>query len=410
MKKFLYLCGMMLISLNMMAQIDPYDRNWDTIVLDDFDQPNRQFDNTFQEPLHNWIAFNLCLWPSGVTISDNRCSIYQWDHCVFDSVNGLLRLNSEFIRDTPIHCDEQPDYYDIPPRTCNLNYSCNPDHSHLYYYSGNIETLPEMDSTSRSDNLPPPRFQYGYFEICCKIPVHRGARSAFWLWDAEKTHFYEEIDIYEFSWEFEDSAAYWQHNPHPHGKGNPYCYSSGLYINKENDSLNPHNNTTSQAREFLMDDDSLSNWHTFACEWLPDHILWYCDGDIVNAYNNPDSIPSHPMTLKMGYSIDRYALKKYKIDGIPVWKDGDCLVIDYIKVQQLNWDCDTDEIITQQSDLEDFVYGVKKSISITSSIAPIDVGSTDNVTFRATDSFAITGPFQIDSGGKMTVIIQSCPE
>ena len=51
-----------------------------------------------------------------------------------------------------------------------------------------------------------------------------------------------------------------------------------------------------------------------------------------------------------------------------------------------------------------------KSIAITSTIEPISIGDSDKVTFRATDSFQITGPFQVDSGGEMTVIMQSCPE
>ena len=40
----------------------------------------------------------------------------------------------------------------------------------------------------------------------------------------------------------------------------------------------------------------------------------------------------------------------------------------------------------------------------------ISIGSTDKVTFRATDSFEITGPFQVDSGGVMKVIIHQYPE
>ena len=54
--------------------------------------------------------------------------------------------------------------------------------------------------------------------------------------------------------------------------------------------------------------------------------------------------------------------------------------------------------------------GVKKSIDITASIEPVYVGNTDNVTFRATDAFEITGPFQVNSGGGMTVIMQTCPD
>lgn len=66
------------------------------------------------------------------------------------------------------------------------------------------------------------------------------------------------------------------------------------------------------------------------------------------------------------------------------------------------------EIITQQYELEHFDYGVKKSINISSSEEPVHIGGTDKVTFRATDFFEITGPFQVDSGGEMTVMVQEC--
>lgn len=36
MKKIIYLCAMMLLCLNAMAQIDPYDKNWDTVFIEDF--------------------------------------------------------------------------------------------------------------------------------------------------------------------------------------------------------------------------------------------------------------------------------------------------------------------------------------------------------------------------------------
>ena len=38
------------------------------------------------------------------------------------------------------------------------------------------------------------------------------------------------------------------------------------------------------------------------------------------------------------------------------------------------------------------------------------MGTYEKKTFRATDSFEITGPFQVNSGGEMTVIMQQCPE
>ncbi|MBR4468693.1 MAG: glycoside hydrolase family 16 protein [Bacteroidales bacterium] len=408
MKKFVYLCGIMLLCLNMMAQIDPYDRNWKTVVLDDFNESNRHFDTTFQETEGKWISFIPSSWPSGVTIDSFHLSIYQWNHCLFDASKGYLRLNSEHIRDTAILCDEQPNFYRIPPKTYNITYQCNPNHNHLYYYSGCIES-PPSDSSSKSDNLPPPLFRYGYFEIKCQVPIHRGAKSSFWLWDGMRDRYYEEIDIYEFSWDFENPSSYWNHNPHPHGTGNPNCFTSGLYINKESNNIHPIE-SVSQARKFLMIGDSLSHWHTFACEWLPEHIIWYCDENIVDSYYNPDSIPRHPLTLKVGYSIDRYALESYSLNGRPEWKEGDNLIIDYINVYQLNWDCDTEEIIAQQSDLKYFDYGVKKSITVSSSIEPVQIESNEKVTFRATDFFEITHSFQVNSGGELTVIMQRCPD
>jgi hypothetical protein len=85
------------------------------------------------------------------------------------------------------------------------------------------------------------------------------------------------------------------------------------------------------------------------------------------------------------------------------------MVIDYIRAYQLEWDCNTDETIACQTDLDSFVFKVKKTVNITSSIEEVEVESTDKITFRVTDSFEITGLFQVDSGGEFTVIRQDCP-
>lgn len=386
----------MLLCLNTVAQIDPDDQNWECVLCDDFNETNRQFDNSFQEPLGKWISYAHSLWPSGVTKIPLK-HIYQWDKCLIDATDGVIKLNSNFIRSTSITCSEQANYYDLPPNTFGMNYHCDADNRELYYYSGMIETVPTN------------KFRYGYFEIKCKLPVHRGAFPAFWLWGAKDNEYYEEIDIFEFSWDFENPASTeWTHNPHPHGEGNPYCFTSGLYINNQTESLSPID-STSQARVYSMINDSLNHWHTFSCEWLPDHILWYCNGNLVNVYNNPDSIPSHPLTLKANYAIDRYALHDYHSGNIPEWLGSDVMSIDYIKVYQLDWDCSTDETITQQSELDNFDFAVKRRIAITSAIEPVGIGNDEKATFRATDSFEITGPFQVDNGGELTIIMQSCP-
>ena len=85
-----------------------------------------------------------------------------------------------------------------------------------------IESLPIVD-TNHVGNWPPlyGQFRYGYFEIRCQIPVHEGSKTAFWLWDAQTDEYYEEIDVFEFSWGFEDNDHNSYGNPHPHGAGHP---------------------------------------------------------------------------------------------------------------------------------------------------------------------------------------------
>jgi hypothetical protein len=127
-------------------------------------------------------------------------------------------------------------------------------------------------------------------------------------------------------------------------------------------------------------------------------------------------IPKHHLTLKTNYGIDTYGVKKIKDENgdfiryEPAWMDTDTLTIDYIKVYQLNWDCNTDEVISCQNNLDNYEYTVKNSVSITSTNGNVAVSNTDKITFRVADSFEITGPFQANNGCEFTVIRQDCPE
>ena len=387
MKKFIYLCGMMLLSLNMMAQIDLNDQNWDTVLYDNFDETNRQFDNTFQEPLGKWISYSKGAWPSGVTKPTTN-QVYQWWNCSFDPNDKIIKLHCQYEPISPIQCGS----YDIAPLQ---GWHCDYSHQSLYYYSGMIET-------------PTPMFRYGYFEIRCQLPVHKGAFPAFWLWDAKDSTqsndpHYEEIDIFEFSWNIGEYPN-WIENPNPHGLPDPYTFTAGIYFDNYSNDWPP----PSYAREFpTLPSGSLdlSNWHVFACEWMPDYVKWYCDGMLVNEYYISDNIPHRHLTLKANYAID----EKYYYQN-NTWMGNDDMIVDYIRVYQLIWNCDSETVIHNQSDLDNFAYAVKKSISITPSASIIEVGAINKMTFRVTDSFEITGPFQVNTGAEFTVIRQDCPD
>lgn len=377
-----------------MAQIDPYDMNWDTIVFDDFSTPNRfWYSWSFKSNDDLWRAYP----GSGVT-HGKELQVYQFDNCHFNDNDNVMELVAEYDTSHRIPIND----YDLPswmhPSHGGLGY---PDNDSLFYFSGTINYV------KRHRNTEEGYFRYGFFEIKCKLPIHQGAFPAFWLWHGDSIQedpHYEEIDIFEYSWRFEDTQHHF--SPNPHGAGNPYCFTSGIYYN---DTSSYGGYKVSYARNFPMIGDSLSHWHTFACEWMPEHVIWYCDGQVVNEFHDRAHIPHHALVLKANYSIDDYALQDYTRGNPPEWKGNDAMIIDYVKVIQLQWDCDQDETIVSQTDLDSIYYAVKKSISITADNGLVKVVNTDKVTFRATDFFEITGPFQVDSGGEMTVIMQSCP-
>lgn len=92
------------------------------------------------------------------------------------------------------------------------------------------------------------------------------------------------------------------------------------------------------------------------------------------------------------------------------WEESDTMIIDYINVYQLSWDCSTDEDIACQSDLDTFEHKVKKSISITSSMEDVVVSSTDTINFRVSDFFEITGPFAVQNEGILSISVHACME
>lgn len=394
MKKFIYLCGMMLLSLNIMAQIDLNDRNWDTVLIENFDESLSYWEwhqGNFSNSNYRWKAFlGYKLAP------DNLNQLYQFENAKYDSINSTMNLIAEY--DT-LKRIPGLDFY-LPTNGAPYPYLGN-----KYYFSGAIEYVKNIWNPDLG------RFKYGYFEIRCKLPKHRGAFPAFWLHNSNQDTsdpYYEEIDIFEYTWDTGDPNATWHTfpNPNPTYPGDPMVITTGIYHN-----LNGQNvvfSTDTYARNYPRipnGSDDVSGWHTYSCEWMPNHVYWYLDGLLINTYDDVTHIPCHPLALKTNYAINGY----YDYGG-NIWKETDIMTIHHINVYQLVWDCEKDETITCQSDLDNFPYAVKKSISITSSVGEPIVSSSDKVTFRVTDSFEITGIFEVQQGGEFTVYQQTCPE
>ena len=392
MKKFLYLCGMMLLCTDIMAQIDLNDQNWQRVFHDEFTTPGRTWSSySFLSSDRKWRAYP----GNGVTHGNNHM-VYQFTNCVFDVSNSQMKLVAE--KDNTGRIPNN-DYY-LPSWMWVSNGGPGyPPSNGLLYFSGDIDA--RKDSVIGNDM----GFRYGYFEIRCKLPVHKGAFPAFWLHAAScetGNSFYESLDIFEYGWHITRPDLY---------PGSPYTgfkrrFTCGIHFNDS--TCVDSTSLFGKVYPIIPDGSSdLDNYHIFSCEWMPDHVIWYFDGVEMNRYDNPAHIPHRNLVLKTSYGIDNYYKYNQQQEGI--WQGPGEMLIDYIRVYQLNWDCTTDEVITCQADLNGFDYAVKKSISITSTLGEPVVSSSDKKTFRVTDSFVVTGPFTVNNGAEFTVIKQLCP-
>lgn len=407
MKKFVYLCGMMLLSLNMMAQIDLNDTTWRMTYGDNFTGNDTYWGSDWTSRPHmKWRGY-----PGWGVTTQGGFQVYQYSNCHFCPNEGKMKIVAEY-------CDTIWKNTYLLPANLNNNY---PPSDSLFYFSGDLEAL--KDSCLLLDTLSPHEadFRFGYFEIRCKLPENPGAHTAFWLQGASVAQgdpYYEEIDIFEYTWALGDPKASWLvlPNPKPTEAGDPFIYSTAICHNLRGDTLDPYTDGYGIWYPHIDYGPGVTGWHTYACEWMPDYVYWYFDGHLVNSYFDKKHIPQHPLTLKTSYAIDVYATDPiYSSDSIvighvPDWMGSDTMYVDYIKVYQLKCDCNTDELITCQNELNGYQYSVKNSVSIAPTNGIITVGNTDQKMIRVVESFRLSGPFEANRGCEFTVIRQDCPE
>ena len=383
MKKFIYLCGMMLLSLNIMAQIDLNDRNWKNVLNDDFDLSGRYWiDSSFISSDSVWKAYS-----NGLTHGNNKM-IYQYSQCHFNDTAGYMELVAEYARDSIVAHN-----YHLPYTIHNY-----PVDTNLYYFSGRIDHYDKY-------GLDSAKYKYGYFEIRCKLPVHQGAFPAFWLQSSSTNSldpYYEEIDIFEYSWSLGYPNATWLHpvNPHPTYAGDPHVITCGIYHNLTGESPSiVHPDSYGRVYPSNMPDVS-ADFHVYGCEWMPDYVIYYRDGKVTHEFRDVNHIPQHPKYIKTGYAIDKRALESN-------WLGPDTLSINYIKAYKLNTDCGTDMYVQTAQQLNQ-IDSMKGSITI-SNPSGIALPSTTDKILRASDYFIINGPFEIATGAQLTLMVHECP-
>ena len=394
MKKFLYLCGMMLLCINMMARIDVNDDNWECFINEDFSgirSWDSHWEDTKDTPNYTplWRCFAHEMWNFGVTgdIKHER-HVYQKSNAVFDTNNQTLKLLGDFKSQNSLWCG---DGYEPAPwnKYCHFCDPIQDQHPFVHYHSAMIESIDPVG--------------YGYYEVECKMPTHKGAYSAFWFW-SNLGNKYNEIDVFE--------------------RGEQHCYQnpekqtiSGIWYNPYGTNLKPLGNIPGAQRygHYLntlhSEVPNLESYHTFGCLWMPERVVFYVDNEAISEFNDPEKIPPHPMWLKITHLEDKDARIYPAKNNDTIWGDWhDEMTINYVRGYRLKTNRDEDVAVRSVSDFNNFVYSTKHTISMggLSSILTIPIGS--NFTMRAVESIIIDSNFELPLGAEMTLMVHDCPQ
>ena len=398
MKKFVYLCGMMLLCMNMMAQIDLDDDNWECFINENFSGV-RYWDNHWEdqkdtigyEPI--WRCFTDCEWNSGVTGAIKERHAYQRSHAVFGS-NHTLSLLGELKSQRSLWCGDG--YVPAPwNKYCHFCDSIQNQHPYVHYHSGMIESIDPVG--------------YGYYEIESKMPVHDGACSAFWFW-SNLGNTYNEIDVFEHSTRLcpsdlntETLSGIWY---------NPYGSNLHAVVDEWGNIIIPRAKRYANHLNTLPENvPTLDEYHTFGCLWLPEKVAFYIDGVVVNEFDNPERIPPHPMWIKITHLEDLDAYISSGQNGDTIWGNwNDEMTINYITGYRLKTDCSVDVVIRNLLDFNGFVYKTKHSITMGGQNSTLTIPVGRNFTMRAVESIIIDGPFELPLGTQMTLMTHDCPE
>lgn len=399
MRKIAYLCILVFLCSNMIAQIDPYDRNWDTLFIDNFSGirtwSNLWEDNNSSVPNYNpiWICFVDNLWDDGVTHYNSTHNkfeglhAYQKENAVFGT-DQTMKLKCEFKSAVPTSCVDHPStgsQYTHAPWTKYCHF-CNSVHIHpnIHFFSGTIETIDTVG--------------FGYYEIECKIPVHDGECSAFWFW-SNLGGTYNEIDVFEHSTKLSENNL-------ERGVLGGIWYNP-LSTNYDDPSIGNVAIRYTRHLHTFPDTTTVEEYHTYGCLWMPDRVAWFVDGEMVHEHADQGQIPQNVMWLK----ITHYVEEKIKdTTGYISWTGNDEMTINYIKALRLKTNCNADVSIRNINDFNNFIYSVKHSITMGGQNITLSIPNNEKFTMRAVESITIDGPFELPHGAEMTLLVQDCPQ
>jgi len=277
------------------------------------------------------------------------------------------------------------------------------------YYPTDASAGSELGGISTIQGTNYEGYHYGYLEIYAKLPgfidgngVAHGDKfwPAFWTYHEELDGnncrtVHDEIDILEPS-----GIQYADAKTNVCGVWN----ETSTWI-----SSNPPNfcGYTSYKVEGQMTSSTplCSAYHKFAVEWNIDRTVYYFD-DVPFFTSHDAGNEMDPMRVVIGAQVDPAVNDYYTGTPFPQY-----FMINYFKYYKLirsGTGCSTSATILNNTDLTNYTWGVKSSITFGDGTGTVSLGSSDNKTFRAVNSITINGDFTVPLGAEFTAMPTPC--
>lgn len=252
--------------------------------------------------------------------------------------------------------------------------------------------IPYQYTSGWVETKNPYKPKYGFIEARIKVPYGNGFWPAFWLFSDEIQNgtSYQEIDIFEMvpgRWEdcvYSNSLEFTHNYNH---------LTSSLHnVRSSNEPF-----CTSNFRVFSIND--YRQWHKYGIEWSPSKIIYYVDDIPIRTVTNVGNFD--PSVIILNVALNPFVTPYYS-SNFPSE-----MLVDYVKVYNLNNDCNTVLNICNY----DFTYHdtrVKKKIIIGNGTCTNSLNINDNVFLRASEGVEINGDFTVPVGAELYIDVNTC--
>jgi len=233
-------------------------------------------------------------------------------------------------------------------------------------------------------------FKYGYIEIRAKLPTlptppasYKSISTNFWLFSANDTTAWSEIDIYEIN-------------------SNGYNYTSNLHYQKAPTD-------THYVFPFPKDGDPAypltiaSSFKTYAIDWRPNRVDYYIDGQLITTKTKyADKLIPMPLFIDMAVGASQFCEIIDTVNTVLPYTTE----VDYVRIYQRKTDCNTNK--TYCNNIASYDSKLDKSITFDGTGCTDAVIGDSNFTAEATDYILMDVGFSVDNNSTVLFNVTGC--